>query len=301
MPAEVGIIGGSGLYALDGLTDVRRVRVDTPYGEPSGELVLGSLSGTSVAFLPRHGEGHRISPSRIPVRANLWALKSLGVRQVFAITAVGSLREDHAPGDLVVPDQIVDRTREGRDGTFFDDGVVVHVPFATPYCDRLRPLLADAARGATTATVHERGTYCCIEGPQFSTRAESELYRRWGLDVIGMTAVPEARLAREAELCYAGLCLVTDYDCWHDGHADVTAAAVAEVMHRNGEAAKATLRAVVAKAADDPACACHHALAGAIITPADAVTPEVRDRHELLLGRYLTAPGSHRPPVAPRP
>ncbi|MCP2167170.1 S-methyl-5'-thioadenosine phosphorylase [Goodfellowiella coeruleoviolacea] len=283
--AEVGIIGGSGLYALDGLTDVRRVRVSTPYGEPSDEVVLGTLSGKRVAFLPRHGEGHRISPSHLPARANIHALKSLGVRQVLSISAVGSLREDYAPGDLVVPDQIVDRTSQARGNSFFDQDVVVHVPFATPYCDRLRPLLADAARA--NARVHTAGTYCCIEGPQFSTRAESELYRSWGLDIIGMTAVPEARLAREAELCYAGLALVTDYDCWHDGHDSVTAQAVAEVMHRNGEAAKATLTALLTTLPTDVACACQNALATSIITPLTKLPESTRDRYALLLGKYL--------------
>ena len=287
--ADVGIIGGSGLYDLEALTGVREVRVTTPYGDPSDKLVVGELAGLTVAFLPRHGRTHRLAPSQVPARANVYAFKSIGVRQIISVSAVGSLREDYAPGDLVTPDQIVDRTRGQRPSTFFDDNIVVHVPFAEPYCTRLRPALAEAARGATEATVHDTGTYCCMEGPQFSTRAESNLYRSWGLDIIGMTALPEAKLAREAEICYAGLALVTDYDCWRvaEGYEDVSADAVAEVMRRNGAAAKATLVALLESA--DPAveCACHSALSGAIITPLDTVPPAVRERNSLLVGKYL--------------
>ncbi|GAA0532693.1 S-methyl-5'-thioadenosine phosphorylase [Saccharopolyspora subtropica] len=287
--AEVGIIGGSGIYELDALTDVRRVRVSTPYGDPSGELVLGELSGTRVAFVPRHGARHHILPSRIPARANIHALKSLGVRQILGISAVGSLREDYAPGDLVVPDQIVDRTRADRGATFFDQDVVVHVAFAEPYCGRLRQLLIEAAGRATMATVHDSGTYCCMEGPQFSTRAESEMHRRLGFDLIGMTAVPEAKLAREAELCYAALCLVTDYDCWFDGHEDVTAQAVVDVMRRNSEAAKATLTTLLAKKSVDPECACQNVLASSINTPLEGLPDRAVERYALLLGKYLPA------------
>jgi 5'-methylthioadenosine phosphorylase len=289
--AEVGIIGGSGIYALDALTDVRRVRVATPYGDPSGELVLGELSGTRVAFVPRHGEGHHILPSRIPARANIHALKSLGVRQILAVSAVGSLREDYAPGDLVVPDQLVDRTRVDRGSTFFDEDVVVHVAFAEPYCGRLRQSLVEAAGRATTAKVHESGTYCCMEGPQFSTRAESELHRRLGFDLIGMTAIPEAKLAREAELCYASLCLVTDYDCWFDGHDDVTAHAVVEVMRRNSEAAKATLTTLLAKQQAEPDCACQNVLASSINTSLENLPARAAERYRVLLGKYL--PSGH--------
>ena len=287
--ADVGIIGGSGLYDLEALKDVRQVRVTTPYGDPSDALVVGSLAGRTVAFLPRHGRTHRISPSQVPARANIYALKSIGVREVISVSAVGSLREDFAPGDLVTPDQIVDRTRGRRPATFFDGNLVVHVPFADPYCGRLRPLLTAAARRSTAVTVHESGTYCCMEGPQFSTRAESVLYRSWGLDVIGMTALPEAKLAREAELCYAGLALVTDYDCWRidEGFEDVSAGAVAEVMKLNSAAAKATVVALLEALDTDAECACHGALANAIITPLDKVPPAVRESNRLLVGKYF--------------
>lgn len=285
--ADIGIIGGSGLYELDALLDPRPVHLTTPYGNPSDALVVGSLSGRRVAFLPRHGANHRISPSQIPARANIYALKSIGVRHILSISAVGSLREDLAPGHLALPDQIVDRTKSMRENTFFDDGLVVHVPFADPYCARLRSLFVGAARGATTATVHDGGTYCCIEGPQFSTRAESTVYRAWALDMIGMTAIPEAKLAREAELCYAGLAMVTDYDCWRVGHEDVTAKAVSEVMRRNGEAANAAIVALMASPDIDTDCDCHKALADSIITPLGAVTAQVRERAALLVGKYL--------------
>lgn len=287
--ADVGVIGGSGLYDLADLTGVVELRPATPYGEPSGAVVVGRLAGRNIAFLPRHGRHHRLSPSSVPYRANIYALKSLGVRQVISVTAVGSLREELAPGDLVTPDQIFDRTRGNRAGTFFDENPVVHVPFGDPYCGRLRPLLAAAARGATSAKVHDGGTYCCMEGPQFSTRAESQLYRTWGLDIIGMTALPEAKLAREAELCYAGLALVTDYDCWRDGSADVTADAVTEVMRRNGEAAKATLRALLPALDSTPECGCQSALATSIITPLNSVPSVALDRHGILLERYRNA------------
>jgi 5'-methylthioadenosine phosphorylase len=287
--AEIGVIGGSGLYDLDELADSRQIRVVTPYGDPSDALVIGTLFGRTVAFLPRHGREHRIAPSQVPARANIYALKSLGVRQVVSVSAVGSLREDFAPGDLVIPDQIVDRTHGVRASTFFDDSIVVHVPFADPYCGRLRGLLATAAGGSTSARTHDTGTYCCMEGPQFSTRAESELYRAWGLDIIGMTALPEAKLAREAELCYAGLALVTDYDCWRaeDGFADVSATAVADVMRRNNASAAAAIAGLMHDLPAAADCACHDALADAIITPVDTIPEAVRQRRQLLLGKYL--------------
>lgn len=284
---EIGVIGGSGLYQLDGLTDTEWVRASTPFGDPSDALLVGTLSGTRVAFLPRHGRGHRLAPAEIPVRANLYALKELGARQILSVSAVGSLRDDLAPGDLVVCDQIVDRTRGVRPSSFFGDGLVVHVGLADPYCGRLRQVLLDAAARTSAGTVHASGTYCCMEGPQFSTRAESELYRSWGLDVIGMTALPEAKLAREAELCYAGLALVTDYDCWHPGHHAVTADMVADVMRRNVAAAADVVAAFVAAVPAGAGCACQEALAHAVITSRDAIGADVRDRLELLVGRHL--------------
>ncbi|WP_407548603.1 S-methyl-5'-thioadenosine phosphorylase [Streptomyces sp. Pv4-95] len=286
---QVGIIGGSGLYDLEALTDVREVRVTTPYGDPSDALVVGSLGGIRVAFLPRHGRRHQIVPTNVPARANIYALKSLGVRQLISVSAVGSLREDFRPGDLVTPDQIVDRTRNRNGTTFFDENLVVHVPFGEPFCGRLRELLGSAARHATDTAVHAAGTYCCMEGPQFSTRAESELYRSWGLDIIGMTAVPEAKLAREAELCYAGLALVTDYDCWRADSEDVSASAVTEVMRRNSAAAKASMATLLASLDPEPKCGCQDALATSVITPLDAVSETTRDRNRLLVGRYFAA------------
>ncbi|MFH8492034.1 S-methyl-5'-thioadenosine phosphorylase [Streptomyces longisporoflavus] len=288
---QVGIIGGSGLYDLDGLTDVRRLNVPTPYGDPSDTLVVGSLAGVQVAFLPRHGRDHRITPTHVPARANIHALKSLGVRQVISVSAVGSLREDFRPGDLVVPDQIVDRTGPRRGTSFFDGNVVVHVPFGEPFCTRLRPELVNAARAGSPATVHPSGTYCCMEGPQFSTRAESELYRSWGLDIIGMTAVPEAKLAREAELCYAGLALVTDYDCWRADHEDVSAKGVAAQMRENSAAAKASLATLIKSLDVDAECSCHGVLAESVITPLSALSDQDRERHRVLLGKYLAKAG----------
>ncbi|MBX7265778.1 S-methyl-5'-thioadenosine phosphorylase [Micromonospora sp. Llam7] len=284
--AEIGIIGGSGLYQLDMLDDPELIMPTTPFGEPSGPITVGALAGRRVAFLPRHGVGHRLMPSEIPVLANLYALRALGVRQVFAVSAVGSLSEKYAPGDLVVPDQIVDRTRGKRPTSFFGSGLVAHVAMADPFCDRLRGDLLAAAAAVGQVNVADGGTYCCIEGPRFSTRAESELYRSWGMGIIGMTAVPEAGLAREATLCYANLCLVTDYDCWHESEDSVTAELVADTMRRNVEAAGRVLRealAIVEVAAD---CDCRHALAGAVLTDPAQVMPELRARLGLLLGDH---------------
>jgi len=285
--AEIGIIGGSGLYDLEALEEREEVPVATPYGDPSDSLVIGLLAGRRVAFVPRHGRGHRLAPAEIPVRANIYALKLLGVQRVLSISAVGSLREDFVPGDLVVPDQIVDRTRRNRPSSFFGEGLVVHVPFADPYCVRFRQSLLETSRGASGATVHDGGTYCCMEGPQFSTRAESELHRNWGMDVIGMTALPEAKLAREAELCYAALALVTDYDCWYQEHDSVTAEMVAEVMRRNTTAAQSSIVALVRALPEHQDCPCQHALAHAILTDPDIVPQEVLQRTKLLVGKQL--------------
>ena len=284
--ADIGVIGGSGLYDLPGLTGMREVRVSTPFGEPSDALLLGSLGGRKLAFLPRHGRGHKLSPARVPYRANIYALKSIGVRQVISVSAVGSLREERAPGHLVIPDQLVDRTRGSRAFSFFADGLVAHVPFASPFCDRLRPLAAQAARSAG-ATAHHGGVYFCVEGPQFSTRAESELYRAWGADVIGMTAAPEAHLAREAELCYVTVALVTDYDCWRQGDESVSASAVATVMAGNIALARATIASLAGSAGTTVECSCQHALANAILTDPRHVPYVVRDREGLLIGKYL--------------
>jgi 5'-methylthioadenosine phosphorylase len=275
---SIGVIGGSGMYDLDSLDDIETADVKTPYGSPSGPVTIGTLAGRRVAFVARHGIGHRLLPSEVPYRANIAALRQLGVRQIYAVSAVGSLSERLAPGTLVVPDQIVDRTRGARPGTFFGGGVVGHVPMADPYCTRLRHDLLAAGRDATV----DGATYCCIEGPQFSTRAESRLYRTWGLDIIGMTAVPEAALAREAGLCYASLAMVTDYDCWHETEESVTADLVARTMRKNVEATRGVLATAIEQTDTTADCSCHHALDGAVVTDPALISPD--DRARLGLG-----------------
>jgi 5'-methylthioadenosine phosphorylase len=288
--AEIGIIGGSGLYQLGLLDTPDPSRVSTPFGAPSGPLVLGTLGPRRVAFLARHGEGHVLTPSEIPVRANLYALRSAGVRRVLAVSAVGSLSEKYAPGDLVVPDQIVDRTTGARPASFFGDGLVVHVSLADPFCPTLRGALLAAAQTIEGAVVHDGATYCCIEGPRFSTRAESELYRSWGMGVVGMTAMPEAALAREAELCYASLALVTDYDCWHVSEEPVTADRVAEIMQHNVSLAAKVLAATMDLVDPEADCECRHALDAAVLTAPRRLEPAVRERLELLLGGRFPPP-----------
>ncbi len=282
---HVGVIGGSGLYAMSALTNVQTQTVRTPFGDPSDDIIVGSLGDTRFYFLPRHGRGHRIPPHRINYRANVYALKLLGAQQLVSVSAVGSLREDVHPGDVVMVDQYIDRTRS-RTGSFFDDvGLVAHVSLADPTDPALSAVLADALR-ETGATVHAAGTYLCMEGPQFSTRAESHLYRSWGASVIGMTGMPEAKLAREAELPYASMALVTDYDCWHTGHGDVTVDEVIKVMSRNVSTARAALAAVKAWPASQESPAAS-ALASALITDAATLSHEVRERLALLIGKYL--------------
>jgi 5'-methylthioadenosine phosphorylase len=281
----LGVIGGSGLYEIEGLTDVEEVRVDTPYGPPSDAVVRGRLGETTLLFLPRHGRGHRVAPHEIPFRANVCAMKKLGCTHLVSISAVGSMREDIAPGDFVVVDQLVDLTKR-RVSTFFEDGVVGHVGFADPVCPALSRALAAAAQRAG-ARAHQGGTYVCIEGPQFSTRAESRLYRSWGVSVIGMTALPEAKLAREAELPYALLALATDYDCWHESEADVSVEAVLSVLQKNVATARRTV-AEVARALPDPAAsAAAGALAAAIMTARERIPPATLTRLEWLIGHYV--------------
>jgi 5'-methylthioadenosine phosphorylase len=284
--ATVGVIGGSGLYQVDGLRDVQELKIATPFGDPSDSIVVGELECVRIAFLPRHGRGHRISPSEINVRANIYALKSLGVQRLLSISAVGSMRENLHPCDVLVPDQIFDRTiRTPR--SFFGEGIVAHVGMAEPYCPELSSALVVAAQGVAPA-VHRGGTYICIEGPQFSTRAESRIYRQWGVDVIGMTAMPEARLAREAELCYATLAMITDYDVWHETAESVTVDQVVANLARNTDVAKATLRRLLTQLSSPPTCACSHALANSIMTAPDRIPPEVKQRLGLIVGKYLT-------------
>jgi 5'-methylthioadenosine phosphorylase len=287
---HIGVVGGSGLYAMEGLTDLREQHVRTPFGDASDQIVMGTLGDTRFYFLPRHARGHVIPPHRINYRANLYALKLVGAQQIVSVSAVGSLREHMRPGDVVVVDQYIDRTK-GRPDTFFDEaGLVAHVGLADPTDAALSTCLRRAAEQAG-ARVHAGGTYVCIEGPQFSTRAESELYRSWKADVIGMTNLPEARLAREAELPYASLALVTDYDCWHETEEDVSVPRVLELMQRN----VALARQILASASpwpdprDSPAS---HALAQALITDAARVTPQVREKLRLLIDRYLPVEGA---------
>jgi 5'-methylthioadenosine phosphorylase len=281
----LGVIGGSGLYDIEGLTDVEHVPVDTPYGPPSDVVVRGRLGATSLLFLPRHGRGHRIAPHEIPFRANVCALKKLGATHMVSISAVGSMREEIAPGDFVIADQLIDLTKR-RISTFFEDGVVGHVGFADPVCPLLGGALAEAATRAG-ARVHRAGTYVCIEGPQFSSRAESHLYRSWGVSVIGMTALPEAKLAREAELPYALLALATDYDCWHESEEDVSVEAVLSVLRKNVATARRTVAELAGSLPDPSESPAAGALAAAIMTARDRISPAARARLEWLIGRYL--------------
>ncbi len=283
--ATVAVIGGSGLYELEGLADICEVRPYTPFGEPSDAIILGTLSGVRVAFLPRHGQGHRLSPTHIPVRANIFALKALGVERIISVSAVGSLNEEVRPLDLVVPDQLIDRTRQ-RFNTFFDEGMVVHIAFADPFCADLSGTLILAA-GENGATIHQGGTYVVMEGPAFSTRAESLLYRSWGASVIGMTALPEARLAREAEMCYATLACVTDYDCWHETAESVTVEMVIANLLRNVATSKNILQRVVPRLLEARTCACGLALRDAILTTKEAIPQETKKRLAPLIGKYL--------------
>jgi len=282
---KVGVIGGSGLYAMAALENVREVEVTTPFGPPSDAYIVGTLYGHDMVFLPRHGRGHRLPPSAINFRANIYGLKSLGVEWVIAVSAVGSMREAIHPGHLVIPDQFIDRTRQ-RVSTFFED-ITVHVTFADPVCGVLAQTLYQAASD-TGATAHFGGTYLCIEGPQFSTRAESRLYRQWGIDIIGMTNMPEARLAREAELCYATLALATDYDCWHASAADVDIGAILAILQRNVQLAQEIITRTVPHLQGARTCPCSTALQTAVITDRAMIPAAVQERLGLLINRYLT-------------
>jgi len=283
--AKVGIIGGSGLYNMEGLTDVEKVKISTPFGEPSDAIVLGKLEGVRVAFLPRHGEGHRISPSELPAKANIYALKSLGVERIVSVSAVGSLKEEIESLDIVIPDQIIDCTR-GRASTFFTDGIVGHVSLAEPFC----PVLSQLSFEASTkvgAKVHKGGTYLVMEGPQFSTKAESQLYRSWGADVIAMTALPEAKLAREAEICYAIIAFVTDYDCWHPSCESVTTEMILINLRKGIDTVKGILKLLLPSIPQKRDCACASALEYAIATEAKYIPEEKRKELGLLIDKYL--------------
>jgi 5'-methylthioadenosine phosphorylase len=283
--AEIGIIGGSGLYSMPGLTNVQEVRPQTPFGESSDAYVLGVLEGRKVAFLARHGRGHCILPTELNFRANIYGFKQLGVSRIVSLSAVGSLKEEHKPLDFVIPDQFFDRTRHRID-TFFGEGVVAHVSFAEPVCAEMVEVVEAACKKAGV-TGKRGGTYVCMEGPQFSTKAESNIYRAWGMDVIGMTNLQEAKLAREAEMCYVTVAMVTDYDCWHPHHDSVTVDQVVAVLMKNAENACRVVRETVAGMPATPACKCDSALAHAIITDRKMIPAATREKLKLILGKYL--------------
>ncbi|MCF6179032.1 MAG: S-methyl-5'-thioadenosine phosphorylase [Geopsychrobacter sp.] len=285
----IGVIGGSGLYEIEGLTNITEVQIETPFGTPSDAYVTGMFNGVKMVFLPRHGRGHRILPSEVNYRANIYGMKTLGVQQIISVSAVGSMKEEIVPGHIVIPDQFFDRTQGKRASTFFGKGVVGHVQFADPVCSALSRRLADAAQ-AVGATVHRGGTYLCIEGPNFSTRAESNIYRGWGVDIIGMTNIPEARLAREAEICYGTVALATDYDCWHEGHEDVSVEAVIAIIQQNVSTARQIIQAAVQEIAaqwQSSDCNCAESLQYAIMTDKDLIPAQTRKDLAPLLDKYL--------------
>jgi len=284
--AQIGIIGGSGLYSMTGLAETREVRVRTPFGEPSDALMLGTLEGKRVAFLARHGRGHRISPSEINFRANIYAMKVLGAEQILSVSAVGSLREDLHPLEFLIVDQFFDRTR-GRIATFFGGGIVAHVGFDKPTCSRLSKHVAEAC-GRAGVTAHKSGTYVCMEGPQFSTLAESRAYRQMGFDVIGMTNLTEAKLAREAEICYASIAMITDYDCWHPSHDSVTVPDIIANLNKNTENVQTVLRETLRALGDSRECKCGSALAHAILTDRKMIPAAAKRRLAPLLSKYIS-------------
>ena len=284
--ASIGIIGGSGLYTMNGLSNTREIRLKTPFGEPSDAVVLGTLEGKRVAFLARHGRGHRILPSEINYRANIYAMKLLGVERIISVSAVGSLKEDLRPGEFLVPDQFFERTKN-RASTFFGDGLVAHVAFAHPTCGELSGVLAEACVHQAVK-VHRRGTYICIEGPQFSTLAEAEVNRQLQFDVIGMTNVTEAKLAREAEICYAAIAMITDYDCWHPDHESVTAAQIIATLNQNAENAQKVLRTAVGEIPDGRSCGCGATLQHALVTNMKLVPTTTKKRLSAIIGKYMS-------------
>jgi 5'-methylthioadenosine phosphorylase len=283
--AEIGIIGGSGLYHIPGFENVQEVKQQTSFGEPSDAYILGTLTGRKVAFLARHARGHRILPSELNFRANIYGFKQLGVERIISVSAVGSLKEEHKPLDFVVPDQFFDRTRHRID-TFFGDGIVAHVGFGDPVCGEMAAVVTDAGRSAGV-NVKRGGTYICMEGPQFSTKAESNVYRGWGADVIGMTNLQEAKLAREAEICYVTVAMVTDYDCWHPHHDSVTVDQVVAVLVKNADNAQRVVKAAVTAMPKTRSCRCGSALAHAILTERNKIPPETKEKLKLIVGKYL--------------
>ena len=283
---KIGVIGGSGVYQIEGLRDVEQLSVTTPFGDPSDSFVVGTLGDRRIAFLPRHGRGHRHLPSEVPFRANIYAMKALGVQRIISITAVGSMRVDYAPLDIVIPDQLFDRTK-GRQSTFFGNGLVAHISFADPFCPELNQVLFDASQRSGAHT-HNGGAMMVIEGPAFSTKAESRIYRQWNVDIIGMTGLPEAKLAREAEICYSAIAMVTDYDVWHEEHGVVTVDLVVQNLLRNAEMGKKILSEALAGIPETREhCPCYNALKDAVITNPAMIPKETRERLDLLVGKYL--------------
>ncbi len=283
--AKIGVIGGTGLYQIEGLTDVQEIKVKTPFGDPSDAITLGKLGGVEVAFLPRHGRGHRLSPTEVPSRANIYALKSLGVERIIAVAAVGSLKEKIKPMDIVIPDQIIDRTRN-RVNTFFNGGIVGHIAFAEPFCPVLSDILYESAHKAGVRA-HDGGTCIIMEGPQFSTRAESELYRSWGADIIFMTALPEAKLAREAEICYATIAIVTDYDCWNETVESVSTEMIIFNLLRSVGTAKQIIKLAVNRLPQTRDCLCANALKNTIATSPELIPAQVKKDLNLIIGKYI--------------
>jgi 5'-methylthioadenosine phosphorylase len=283
--AKIGVIGGSALYSIEGLTDIEKLDIDTPFGKPSDHITVGKLGGVGVAFLPRHSKGHRLSPTEVPYRANIYALKSLGVGWIISVSAVGSLKETLKPGNLVIPDQLIDRTRN-RLSSFFDVGIVAHVIFAEPFCPVLSQVLFKAAKEIDSA-VHQGGSYVVMEGPAFSTRAESHLYRSWGASLIGMTALPEAKLAREAEICYATIAGVTDYDCWQETCAPLPIDVILNNQRQQIQKIREIVRLAVGQTPSNRECECAVALKTAIVTDPKLIPPEQKEKLKLLIGKYL--------------
>lgn len=283
--AEIGVIGGSGHYDMEGMEELSLKKITTPFGTPSDKFILGTLKGVKIAFLPRHGRRHKLMPTEINFRANIYGMKALGVERIISVSAVGSMKEEIEPGDIVIPEQFYDHTKHRR-STFFGDGIVGHVAMADPVCPELTAILYDAGK-KMGAKVHKGGTYFCIEGPQFSTRSESMIYRQWGVDIIGMTNVQEAKLAREAEICYATLALATDYDCWHEHAEDVTVDMVIGILEKNVDTAKRIIIEAIGMLKKERNCSCHRALESAMITDPGAIPEKAKKRLSLLIGKYI--------------
>jgi len=283
---KIGVIGGSGLYDLEGLKRVGEISLDTPYGAPSGKFLIGELNGKGVVFLPRHGKHHQINPSSINYRANIYGMKKLGVERIVSISACGSLKEEYKPLDFLIPAQFVDRTNQARKYTFFDEGITVHIGFAHPVCENLAKVLKQAAENSKI-TAHHGGTYLIMEGPQFSTLAESNLYRSWGMDIVGMTNMVEARLSREAEICYVSLAAVTDYDCWHQSHESVTVDEILSNLRKNVANSKTLLKEFISLVDGNESCSCHEALKNAIVTRPEFIRQETKKKLDIIINKYI--------------